>query len=193
MLLFIDTETGGLNPDKHSLLQVAMQLYDGENEHEPFTLFIKHEEYVVTEEAMRINGLSLSDINKYGFTPTEAVSQILSWIREMDLMKEKPTLAGHNIHFDRRFLQKLFRDGSCDLDNFFSYRTLDTASVIRFLKDAEILPADFPDGLHDAAKALGIRVVDAHTAIGDVRVNIQLYKRLKQLVRGEFQWEECLP
>ena len=64
-LLFIDTETGGVDPNKHSLLSIGLVVwdsYDGliyEKEY-----YVKQREYVITQTARQINKISLEDLRK---------------------------------------------------------------------------------------------------------------------------------
>ena len=55
-LLFIDTETGGIDCGKHSLLSIGLVVWDNDQGIIDSTeILIKNKEYVVTKEAQRIN------------------------------------------------------------------------------------------------------------------------------------------
>ena len=63
-LLFIDTETGGLDPEKHSLLSVGFVVWDsalGESYSAEYRL--KNENFQITKTAQKINKLTDSDFN----------------------------------------------------------------------------------------------------------------------------------
>ncbi len=61
-LLFIDTETGGLNPNKHSLLSLAMVVWEDMEIIDSQELLINDGKLSVTEEALSINKI---DIEKH--------------------------------------------------------------------------------------------------------------------------------
>ena len=71
-ILFIDTETGGVNPNKHSLLSVGLVVWDASegivysNE-----MFIKSKEYVVTNTAQRINHFNPKTHDENSIEPKE--------------------------------------------------------------------------------------------------------------------------
>ncbi len=70
-LLFIDTETGGLNPDKHSLLSLAMVVWEDMEIIDSQELLINDGKLSVTEEALSINKI---DIEKHKQSAISSVS-----------------------------------------------------------------------------------------------------------------------
>ena len=61
-LLFIDTETGGLDPEKHSLLSVGFVVWDSAlGECCSAEYHLKNENYCITKTAQKINKLTDSD------------------------------------------------------------------------------------------------------------------------------------
>lgn len=182
-LLFIDTETGGLDPQQHSLLEVAFGVWDDGVIIDTLNLPIYHEVYNVTQQAMSINKIDLRK-NDGGWTPAGAVTQIQSFIGQHFLDdEERPALVGQNVGFDVGFLKTLFRPG--DYEYTFSHRTIDTASIIRFLQMSGVVQP-FGTGLDDAIRYLGIPVEEGarHTALGDVRATAAVFNVLKRIVGG---------
>lgn len=59
-LLFLDTETGGLNDQIHSLLTVGFVVMEDDQIVDTLEIFLKLDEYHYDEEAMEINQINLN-------------------------------------------------------------------------------------------------------------------------------------
>lgn len=181
-LLFIDTETGGLDPEKHSLLSVGFVVWDsalGECCNAEYHL--KNENYCITKTAQKINKLTDSDFTN------AVIPQDL--IKKFEEIKETYfadyaaiPLAGHNTQFDVQFIKKMFKDNHRSFDNMFLHRIVDTYSILKFLQDAGIIT----DGINSSAQAFKffeITVDGRHTALGDARATMRLYEKMIQLLQ----------
>ena len=184
MLFFMDTETGGLDPSRHSLLEVCITAYDEIKKEQVETLqfYVKQDEYIVTPQAMGINGLRLEHCHSKGVTKEGAVQALADFAYRHG--GTRTMIAGHNVNFDRQYLIQLFKEVNRPIDKVFSYRVMDTAGIIRFLITIGKLPYNFPQSLHKAAETLGIQIENAHTGTDDVRVNIELFEKLCALAKG---------
>ena len=179
-LLFVDTETGGLEPGKHSLLQASFAVWEDEKIVDTLSFDIEEREYVVTKKALVINRINLGS-DRGGISPTTAKHKIINFICE-HFPGEKAVLVGQNIHFDIGFLTALFTKK--DYEMVFSHRTIDTASILRFLQLAGV--ADFGgSSLSDAIKAFDITVPEdqRHTAFGDVMATVLVFNKLLEIGR----------
>lgn len=188
MLLFIDTETGGLDPTRHSLLEVCIWIYNEETGMLGASLDrkIKHKEYVVEGRAMQINKISIVDCELSGVTPQEYVEELKLFLNYHNILEKKPVLAGHNVSFDRNFLKYFLASIGESIDDYLDYHTLDTASVIGFLKVTGLLKPDFPNNLGKAARALGIEVEEKaeHTGWYDALLSMNVLKKLMDIAKG---------
>jgi DNA polymerase III epsilon subunit-like protein len=187
-LLLIDTETGGIDPQTHSILSVAGVVWvDGKIEAE-FDLKIVEPTLSVTVQAMQINRINLVDHAAGAFTPVEAGKQLTAFLRKhfRDELKSgaKVALAGHNVGFDIGFLKRLCRLGDVAYNEFFSHRSLDTSSILRFMDLAGSAPLQSA-GLEEALKHFEITVPEPmrHTALGDARGTAALLNELIALER----------
>lgn len=176
-IVMMDVETGGLDPRKHSLLQVALVVCENGQELDAMKINIVHEVYNVDQRAMDINGIDL-DSHK-GYKPDEAVAMITDF---MATHFEKPAqVCGHNVSFDVGFVKELFGTVEADYDKVFSYRLLDTSAVARFLVFAGIIP---PRGsLGDLAKHFKVPhdPKELHDALVDCRVTYQLLLEMTKM------------
>ncbi len=58
-LLFLDTETGGLDPRKHSLLSIGLVVGDGPKVVNSLEILVRHEPFVVSAGGMKVNRIDL--------------------------------------------------------------------------------------------------------------------------------------
>lgn len=175
--LVIDTETGGLDPGKHSLLSIAGVIWGLETPPQTlFSFYVREDNLSIDPEALAVNKINLNEVVSKGLTPKEAclfiqqkLTLVLNPNSETFLPSEPLTVAGHNVGFDIAFLKRLFRLGNSDVySKLFSHRSLDTASVLKFLQ----LMGHIPSGKVNSDilfQYCGVVVPEEHrhTALGD--------------------------
>jgi len=181
-LLFIDTETGGLDPEKHSLLSVGFVVWDSaRGKCYSAEYHLKNEKRQITKTAQRINKLSDSDF-------TDAIAPH-TLIEKFEIIKElyfsdyaAIPLAGHNTQFDVQFIKKMFKDNRRSFDKIFLHRIVDTYSILKFLQDGGII-TEAINSSAQAFKFFGITVEGRHTALGDAEATMKLYEEMLQLLQ----------
>jgi len=182
-LLFIDTETGGLDPEKYSLLSVGFVVWDsviGECYSAEYRL--QNENRQISKTAQRINKLTESDFND-AIAP-QALIKKFEEIKETYFSDYSAiSLAGHNTQFDVQFIKKMFRDSHRSFDNIFLHRIVDTYSILKFLQDGGLI-TDTINSSAQAFKYFGITVDGRHTALGDAKATMILYEKMLQLLQG---------
>lgn len=102
-LLIIDTETGGFDPDKHSLLSVAA--VDSQDNEAFVGLIRPNPEWVCEPEALAKNGFTLEFLEKNGRPEREVMQDLALWLHA----RRFAVLAGCNVTFDRDFLRAAFK------------------------------------------------------------------------------------
>lgn len=179
-LLFLDTETGGLDPNTHSILTAAFAVWEDGEVLDTLELNIQHDVYNVTSKAMEVNGIDLKAHR--GTSTFRAQFLIGNFIAKH--FEEKPTIVGQNVQFDEGFLKALL--GSMTYENIFSHRVIDTSSILRFLQLSGTLDVG-GSGLSDAIKFFGIQMGDErHTALGDTLATVVVFnKLLEHMKKGE--------
>lgn len=179
-ILFIDTETGGLDPGKHSLLSVGLVLWREAKIYDTKEIFINDGHLKATKEALEINRIDLDQHRKTAISPAEAIQQIIHFIKRNFDSSEKITLAGHNIGFDISFIRYLFESQRYKFGSYFSHRSIDTSSILYYLYLAGLLESRIV-GSSEAFKHFGIEVSGRHTALGDSIATAELFTKLIRL------------
>jgi DNA polymerase-3 subunit epsilon len=182
-LLVIDTETGGIDPESHSILSLGGVIWDDGILTEQFEILIAERTLCVTPQALEINRIDLVEHCRHGASPAQAMTRLKEFLavnfgQELR-SQQKISLAGHNIHFDIGFLRRLCRLAEAPFEEMFSHRVLDTAGILRYLGLAGVIPLSSA-GSTEAFAYFGIDIPpnERHTALGDAKATAMLLNKL---------------
>jgi DNA polymerase-3 subunit epsilon len=131
--LFIDTETGGIDPASHSLLSLALVVWKELEVRASIEILINDAVLNVTEKALGINGINLDEHKKKAVSPAAALAQVHQFLDTWFPGDEKIILGGHNITFDVNFLNVFFIRNGYDFQQRFSHRFVDTSAILFYL------------------------------------------------------------
>jgi oligoribonuclease (3'-5' exoribonuclease) len=156
---FIDFETGGLTTDC-SVLEVGVAIVEYGPKMvivDTFDCLVKHEQYVVTPDALKVNGISLEECHQEGETLSWVQDRVWSFFSSYT-DGTKPLWAGWNCPFDRSFAQAQLPM----LLSLTHYRVFDVGSIYAWHRGFA--------RLQDAVRALKVtREIDTpHRALSDV-------------------------
>ena len=179
-LLVLDTETGGLDPERHALLSVAAV---DSQDNEAFTAIIRpHADWLVEPEALEKNGFTLDFLEKNGRPEREVLQDLNLWLRS----RRGTLLAGQNIAFDRDFLKAGFaRHGL----TWPMGRMVDLQAAAWFAWEAGAI--ELPEGkdglpklnLDHIAAALGLsRSSATHNALEDCLLTLACFHRIRRTI-----------
>ena len=178
--LVIDIETTGLSPKFHKTLTVGLLLIDVEIDFldilDSNHIFIKHKNYNSSKEAMAVNKINLKKHELHAVLPKKACNQINRFI-EKNVLHEIP-LVGHNITFDKGFLNALFNQG--ETFHKFYHKHEDTMWMWRSLQRKNLVPYK-GSNLQNVANHLGIDYTKAHNALADCEITAKVYHKLLSL------------
>lgn len=184
-LLVVDTETGGLDPEAHSILSVAALVFaDGQVVDEYYAL-VNEGEVVITEKAaLAVSGLTVERVRSEGVSPLQAVNSINAMIAKHG-MRGRVTIAAHNAPFDVAFLRRLWRLAGKDFDARFSYRALCTVTGALLLDFANRI--SLPGGsasLDNLVKYFGVKLdrEGGHNALNDAHAAAEVLKHELRLM-----------
>lgn len=185
-VLVLDTETGGLSPQEHSLLTVAGVAWTPNTQPQPlFSLYIKENPIRTEPSAMEVNGLDLNTIRQEGLSPVDAVQAIRYALDQHYGPSRAPIcLAGHNVEFDKRFLKRLYHLANENYGDDFGGKPLDTVTIFQFFIASGLIRPGKANGDRMFA-SLGIPVAESqrHTALGDAWATALCLSRMAQCVQ----------
>lgn len=177
--LFLDTETGGLDLEQHSLLSIGLVVGDDGVLRDSLEILLRHEPYVVSAGGMAVNRIDLVQHHKTALEPEAALDALEVFCQRYFPGGEPITLVGHNVAFDRNFLAVFFARHDRPLEPRISHRIIDTHSIAAALRDAGKLAID---NLSSSALfqhfAIAVPEEKRHTALGDALGTFELYWKL---------------
>ncbi|USN94998.1 MAG: 3'-5' exonuclease [Candidatus Nomurabacteria bacterium] len=173
-LAFIDTETTGLDFDKHELIEIgivlAKQSWDGDDIKlevlEEVEIKIKPERIQDADpQSLRINGYNEADW---------LFAHDLETAMKIFVDKTKDAImVTHNLSFDAAFIDKAFK--KTGITSLMHYPRIDSISVA-FAKLHH--KDDLRYSLRSLCEHYGINNKKAHTALSDARVLAELYEKI---------------
>jgi len=180
-LIFLDTETTGLNPDVHEIIELAWIITDLNLNKKSGHCYKINPENIENADykALEINGYSKEVWNKEAIPLEKALREITKSIP----FGERAIVIGHNVDFDLRFLRKAFKDLGvfCSL----SYHRVDTLSLSVAYKIAGrgIVKESENFKLKTMADILEVDHKNTHTAMSDTEAVYEIFKELSGLMR----------
>jgi oligoribonuclease len=137
MLIWMDLEMTGLNPDIHVIVEIATLVTDDELNivaegpdlvvHQPDELLAHMDDFVTN---MHTTSGLLELIKTSTITEADAMRQTLDFIKQYSPEPMKIPLCGNSIRTDRTFLAKYM----ADIENWLHYRCVDVSTVKELVK-----------------------------------------------------------
>ena len=184
--IWIDTETTGLNPTRHAIVQLAgIVEVDGEVKEEFDIRMRPFSGAHIDSRALECNGLTREQVMAYpeqheGFRQFCAIME-----RHIDVFdrEDKFTLAGYNPKFDEDFLRALFNmNGSKYFGSYFWFPSIDTAAFAHEYLCSIGRRQKMPNcKLGTVAEELGLSLPDnLHDALADIRLTRQVWLTVRE-------------
>ncbi|MEA3506890.1 MAG: 3'-5' exonuclease, partial [Elusimicrobiota bacterium] len=124
-LLVVDTETGGFEPQTHSILSIGMVVANCNEIVDSIEINIKEENIIADKESLQVNKIDIDEHVKTAISPAETIEEINKFTqKQKNLIRDdlgRVVIAGHNIFFDIDFMRRLYRLGNSDYRKYFSY------------------------------------------------------------------------
>lgn len=178
MYCIFDTETGGLDPEKHALLTVAFVMKpDLDKDYVACVQEFRMNpgEYEVTDGALKVNGYTREEIATWP-DREETAESIKRFLEDWGRMGAFIP-AGHNLIFDKGFLLQVIPEHF--YNTYFNHRFQDSMIVTNFLNLAR---PGFSSGssLQALREKFGIEEEGAHEATKDALDTAEVMRRLIQ-------------
>lgn len=187
-IIFIDTETGGVNPEKSALIQLSGIIRIDKKDIEKFNFYIKpFENSEVNEKALEVQGRTLEELKTEKYIEEKEVYKQFVNLLDKYIDKydrtDKFIVAGYNVRFDVDILKAFFqRHGNNFLFSYLDSSMLDPLYSIRLLQIAEVLPVLENNKLETWCKHFGIEL-KAHDSLEDIEATKKLIGKLISLIR----------
>jgi len=182
--LWFDCETGGTDPNVHSLLTAYFAVVDEDlNFIDDLYLQLKPQDVakiIVTKEAMNVNGIDLEEhlIDPATITYEEGRVVLKDFLEKYKIKGKRHSFipAGHNVQFDKDMIWTQVMPKE-DWGKLVHYRTIDTFAICAFMKAIGFFPNDV-DSLTSLVEYYKIPMKEAHNAKGDVQMNIEVFRSM---------------
>jgi DNA polymerase III epsilon subunit-like protein len=196
-VVWVDTETTGINPENSGAFELAFLVYKGGHflEEKIFHLNPLTETIKFGEEAYKVNKVSEETIKSY--PPAETVvREIADWLTPFLFSEEfsdkaepdeddKFVFAGYCAYFDYGHVKALFERYNISMDYFFSGRIIDVHELVKRASSKGVLPRTPNKKLETMTKALGIAHDGAHSALSDIKATRLLYETIYAMGRKQ--------
>ena len=187
-IIFIDTETGGVNAEKSALIQLSGIIEVDETEKEKFNFYIKpFENSEVNEKALEVQGRTLEELGTEKYIDESIIYKKFLEILDKYIDKydknDKFIVAGYNVKFDIDILKALFeRNNNKFLFSYFNSSMLDPLYSVRLLQVAGMLPVLENNKLETWCKYFNIEL-KAHDSLQDITATKKLIEKLVELIK----------
>lgn len=187
-IIFIDTETGGVNAEKSALIQLSGIIEVDGTEKEKFNFYIKpFENSEVNEKALEVQGRTLEELRTDKYIDESIIYKKFLEILDKYIDKydkdDKFIVAGYNVKFDIDILKALFeRNNNKFLFSYFNSSMLDPLYSVRLLQVAGMLPVLENNKLETWCKYFNIEL-KAHDSLQDITATKKLIEKLVELIK----------
>ncbi len=134
--VIVDIETGGVDPEKHAMLELAIVLLNWEAGYlSPGTVHFwavqPHETLELDSSSLGINRIDPFDPNRKAIEESEVLRSCFRIVRKATKNNDcsRAILTAHNAHFDRSFLTVASRRHEIKRDPFHLFSVLDTVAL----------------------------------------------------------------
>lgn len=179
-----DLETGGTDEKKNTILTGYFVVLDKDLAPiEDLELYFNPPEGLVTEDgALKANGIDLQKhLSRQDLvTYTEGANKIAQLLQKHKPKRSKLRPMGYNIGFDIKFITRnLIEQDSWE--SLVHYSSADAFNIVNFLKDIDFVPQEI-GSLGSAVKHFGLNEGLFHTAKDDVKMSVEVYRKLREMV-----------
>ena len=170
----VDIEASGPIPGEYSMLSVGACLVRDVKEGYYAELRPISDQYV--SEALDVSGMSLAHLREHGTDPTEAMTSLSRWIKEVS-GRRRPVFVGFNAGFDWAFVNWYFHKFL--KDNPFGIGGVDIKAYYMGLSGCpwnETTSGKLPDWLQPSQP-------QTHNALDDAHAQAEMFSRLLNIPR----------
>jgi DNA polymerase-3 subunit epsilon len=176
-ILFVDTETGGLDPKEHSLLSIGLVAWQDYKIIDQEEIFVLDQVIKFTPQSQKIHKIDFNEFIDKAVEHSIVVEKVSNFCHKNFSCNSPITLGGHNVNFDIGFLKKLL---GLEYSKLFSHRSIDTSAILKFLYISGKISEDC-SGSDKAFSYFNIKVQNRHSALEDAKATALLFNNLINL------------
>jgi len=181
---WLDTETGGVDPKKHGIIQIGGIYESGKNLRncnykKSFEALVHPRKTKLTKEALKINKHKKKKIKKYPKDSLQKLVKFLDrYIKKFD-RRDKLLIIGYNVKFDLDMVHAWAKRENFDyMGSYLDWRVVDVLVLARTAHALGIMPENPIDfKLGTICKIYGIKE-PTHDAMADVEATRELFFKL---------------
>lgn len=184
-LLFLDTETTGLDSRRHDIIQLACIPIINGSRQPYFNEYAKPNDFsVIEQEAISVHGIDIERMKTFQ-DQRKMLDKFISYIKSFNI---KFTIAGYNVGFDKGFISALFAKHNMS-SLYHELFTPDTHDVYRRIKAIKEKNNIGSLKLSKACEMFGIEI-NAHDALSDISATIDLDIIVSNLLQDNIEHKE---
>ena len=186
--IVVDVETGGVDPDRHALLELCVVIPNWSNDKlvvvpEDIHLWdiAPYDPTAVESDSLKVTNIDLSNESREAQSEDTSIRECFRIVRRAIRAQQctRAIATGHNTHFDLAFIKAAAMRNDIKRDPFHPFSVLDTVSLSAMVYGHTVLSvACERAGLEFDAK-------QAHGALYDATVTAQLFCKLINAMRYE--------
>lgn len=183
-ILFLDTETTGLDENVHAIFQLSCLVEENGKLIDEFNIKIRpFKGAKISKDAMQKLNLTVKDFMTSEYIPYNIAFEEFELFMSAHVDRynktDKFVIAGKNINFDIRFIREFFNRNNNDYyGSWFWYPSIDVETIV-----AELVAFDnlqLPNyQLTTLCEAFNIKLEKAHDAYEDIIATRKLYWKIK--------------
>lgn len=181
-ILYFDTETTGLNPQKNAVIQFAgIVEINGKVQEEIEMKIAPMKDDVIEEKALEVHGMDKMTVLEFPNSQEQykKLKTILTKYVDPYNKNDKFTPAGYNVRFDMEMMNAFFRKNN---DSYFgalvNWKCIDALPIMHFMDFTEKIRLD-DYKLSTVCSHYGISI-EAHDALSDIQATRELIKRIRE-------------
>ena len=185
-IFYFDTETTGLDPKRHDIIQLAYIVeIDGKIVDENSFRLQPSNYDTIEKAALEVNKTTIEQLKGYPESQLvhgQIVNLLDKYVDKYDKM-DKFLPAGYRINFDMDMFREFFKKNNHKyFGSYFGYHMLDPIPFLFFLELKGLIKLE-SHKLVDVCKHFGIEL-DAHDALSDIKATRQLIYKLMEYLKG---------
>lgn len=178
-LAFIDVETTGMDPEKHEIIEIAC-LVASQNlgdDGKPQFQVLEEFDFKVKPAHIETAESEALLVNRYNEMDWLFAVDLPKALEDLSRRTEGAIMVAQNVAFDFQFLNKAF--SQTGIENKMHFYKLDLISIAfaKLYKDERVTKYN----LWALAEHFGLSNEKAHSAMADVRMTFEIYKKLISL------------